>query len=116
MPLRHFPQAQQMQIASLGIPDVKASLQDLACSTDAASPITCGLFRMERGKPLEYTYSYDECKILLEGEMTVQESGGESVQARAGDVLFFSKGTKVTFSSGSSGLAFYCGQRKEGEL
>jgi hypothetical protein len=31
-------------------------------------------------------------------------------------VLYFSKGTKINFSSKSKGLAFYCGQRKEGEL
>ena len=48
--------------------------------------------------------------------MTIKEVGGETVEVSAGDVLFFSKGTKTIFSSNSSGLGFYCGQRKQGEL
>jgi ethanolamine utilization protein EutQ (cupin superfamily) len=116
MSLQHFAKAQKMHIASLGITDINAYLQDLVSSQHPSSPIACGFFRMERGKPLEYSYGYDECKIMLEGEMTIQESGGAAVQVKPGDVLFFSKGTKVTFSSESSGLAFYCGQRKEGQL
>jgi ethanolamine utilization protein EutQ (cupin superfamily) len=26
-----------------------------------------GLYRLEKGTPLDYTYSYDEMKIILEG-------------------------------------------------
>ena len=55
-------------------------------------------------------------KIIVEGEMTVQEVGGETVNVSPGDVLFFPKGTSTIFTSKSSGLGFYCGQRKQGEL
>ena len=48
--------------------------------------------------------------------MTVEEVGGQTVDVSPGDVLFFAKGTKTIFTSKSSGLGFYCGQRKQGEL
>ncbi|MGH8670922.1 MAG: cupin domain-containing protein, partial [Burkholderiales bacterium] len=83
---------------------------------DKSKPITCGLFRMEKGKSLDYTYSYDEVKIMLEGEMTLSDETGKTVDVKPGDVLFFSNGTKINFSSKSSGLAFYCGQREFGKL
>ncbi len=116
MPMQHFKNAQKMDISSLNIEGINAFLQDVASSNDPNSPISFGFFRMEAGSPLEYTYSYDECKIIVEGEMTVEEVGGETVNVSPGDVLFFPKGTKTIFSSKSSGLGFYCGQRKQGEL
>ncbi len=116
MAMKHFKNAQKMDISSLNIDGINAYLQDVGTSNDADAPISFGFFRMEAGNPLEYTYSYDECKIIVEGEMTVEEVGGETVNVSPGDVLFFSKGTKTIFSSKSSGLGFYCGQRAEGEL
>ena len=116
MAMKHIPQAQSKPIASLKIDGINAFLQDTVSSGNENAPITCGFFRMEKGNALDYTYSYDECKIMLEGEMTVAEDGGEPVMVRPGDVLYFDAGTKVTFSSASSGTAFYVGQRKEGVL
>jgi len=116
MGMKHIKNAQKMDIASLNIEGINVFLEDVGSSNDSNAPISYGLFRMEAGNPLEYTYSYEECKIILEGEMTIQEVGGETANVSPGDVLSFSKGTKVIFSSKSSGLAFYCGQRKQGEL
>ena len=48
--------------------------------------------------------------------MTIAEVDGESYDVSAGDVVYFSRGTSVVFSSKTSGLGFYCGQRKLGEL
>lgn len=116
MGMKHIKNAQKMDVASLNIEGINAFLEDIDSSNDANAPISFGFFRMEAGNALEYTYSYDECKIIVEGEMTIQEVGGETVNVSPGDVLFFSKGTKTIFSSNSSGLGFYCGQRKQGEL
>ena len=116
MAMKFFQSAQSKDIASLGIEGINASLQDTVCSENSNSPITCGFFKMEAGNPLEYTYSYDECKIMLEGEMTLTEAGGETVTMKPGDVVYFDSGTTITFSSSSSGTAFYVGQRKLGEL
>jgi ethanolamine utilization protein EutQ (cupin superfamily) len=112
MAMKHFKNAQSKDIASLGIEGINASLQDLVSSSNETSPISCGFFKMEAGNPLEYTYSYDECKIMLEGEMTLTETGGETVTLTPGDVVYFDSGTTITFSSNTSGTAFYVGQRE----
>lgn len=116
MAMKYFEKAQSQEIASLNIEGINAFLQDTVSSNNEDAPITCGFFRMESGNPLEYTYSYDECKIMLEGEMTLTEEGGQTVKLMPGDVVYFDSGTKITFSSESSGTAFYVGQRKEGVL
>ena len=61
-----------------------------------------------------YTYTYDECKIMVEGSMTIEDETGQKVHGKAGDVFFFPKGSKITFTTEDYGLAFYTGQRKEG--
>lgn len=109
--MKHHPNAQEKDIASLNVDGVNAFLEDIVASNDPNAPISCGLFRMEKGNPLEYTYSYDEAKIILDGEMTISEVGGETIEAKAGDILYFEEGAKITFTSKSSGLGFYCGQR-----
>ncbi len=114
--MKHIEGAQAKDINSLGIDGINAFLQDTISSDNEEAPITCGFFKMESGNPLEYTYSYDECKIMLEGEMTISEDGGSTINMKPGDVVYFDKGTKVTFTSNSSGKAFYVGQRKFGVL
>ncbi|ODM21068.1 hypothetical protein SI65_04121 [Aspergillus cristatus] len=93
-----------------------AFLGDLASSEQNApeKPISCGFFRLEKGTPLVYEYTYDEMKIILEGEFTISDATGQSVQARRGDVFYFPKGSKITFVTQGGGLAFYTGQRAKG--
>ena len=114
--MKYFDKAQRMSIASLNLEGINAYLQDIVTSDDNEKPITCGLFRMEQGQPLEYTYSYNELKIMLEGEMELTDESGKTVKFTPGDVVSFSDGEKIIFSSKSSGLAFFCGQRAEGVL
>ena len=114
--MKTFPNAQSATLDSLGIKGVNAWLSDIVSSGDPDAPITCGLFRMESGEVLDYTYSYDEAKFIIDGEMTLAEAGGETVHVKAGDVVYFDTGAEIRFSSKSSGLAFYCGQRALGEL
>ncbi len=116
MAMKYFNKAQSKEVASLNIEGINAFLQDTVASGNDASPISCGFFQMDAGNPLEYTYSYDECKIMLEGEMTITDEDGQSVTMNPGDVIYFDSGTKVTFTSKSSGKAFYVGQRKFGVL
>ena len=111
-----FKNAQSKPLDSLKIDGVNAFLTDVVSSNDPDAPISCGFFRMEKGKPLEYTYTYDEAKIIVEGEMTIAEQGGRSFKATAGDVVYFDKGAKIVFTSRSYGIGFYCGQRKAGDI
>ena len=115
MPLIHVPNAQRMQLPSMGVPATEAFLADVRTSKDAAKPITCGFFRMEKGPALVYDYHYDEMKVIVEGEMTIADETGQSVTARPGDVFYFAKGSLITFSSPSYGVGFFCGQRQFGE-
>ncbi|TQB77153.1 hypothetical protein MPDQ_004553 [Monascus purpureus] len=70
-------------------------------------PISAGFYRLEKGTPLVYTYTYDEMKIILEGEYEISDETGQKVQAKPGDVFFFPKGATITFTTESYGLAFY---------
>ena len=116
MAMKYFAGEQRKELGSMGLEGINAYLSETVCSDNPTAPITCGFFRLEAGQHLEYTYSYDECKLMLEGEMTLAEEGGQTVDLRPGDVVYFDSGTKVTFSSKSSGTVFYVGQRKLGEL
>lgn len=111
--LQHIPSAQGLQLPSMNVEGTNAFLKDVAGNSDKKSPLTCGLFRMEKGKSLTYTYDYDEAKIILEGAMTVSD-GTSTVEAKAGDVLYFPKGATINFSATSSGLGFICGNREFG--
>ena len=114
--MKHYKNGQTTELPSMNIECVNAVLKDIVFSNDPDSPITCGLFRMEKGTEHQYTYTYDAAKIILEGEMTISEKGGATVRAIAGDILYFDKGAEMTFASNSSGLGFYCGQRSADEL
>ena len=114
--MQTFKGANNMELDSLNIEGVNAFLSDIVSSNDPDAPISCGLFRMEKGDALVYTYTYDEAKIIIDGEMTIAEENGESFKAVAGDVVYFDEGAKITFTSESSGLGFFCGQRPLGEL
>ncbi len=114
--MKFHKNGQATELDTMDIEGVNAFIKDIIFSNDPDAPITCGLFRMEKGKPLQYTYTYDEAKIIVEGEMTVSEEGGETVEAKAGDMFYFEEGAKMTFTSNSSGLGFYCGQRSAEEL
>ncbi len=50
-------------------------------------------------------------KLMLEGHIYFSD-GEQKVKADKGDVLFFPKGSTITFSTDDSGLAYACGQRK----
>ncbi|KAJ6003051.1 Ethanolamine utilization EutQ [Penicillium sp. IBT 35674x] len=81
---------------------------------NAEKPISCGFYRLEKGTPLVYTYTYDEMKIILEGHFVISDETGQKVTATPGDVFYFPKGAKITFTTEDYGLAFYTGQRAEG--
>ena len=114
--MKHFKNAQRMDVSSLNMDGINVYLSEIVGSEDKEKPITCGLFRMAKGNPLEYTYTYDEVKVMLEGEFTIKDGTNQSVQMTPGDVVCFRKGETITFSSESSGLAFFCGQRAQGVL
>ncbi|WZH42866.1 RmlC-like cupin domain-containing protein [Fusarium acuminatum] len=113
---KHFPECQ----SKFEIPPLSGGntfIGDIHSTPDGAEkPVSMGLFRVNKGEPLKYTYTYDETKIILEGTFILEDSTGQKVEAKAGDVFFIPNGTTVTFSSPDTGLAFYTGARKFGAL
>lgn len=111
--LTHYPAAQSEFSKTLPlIANENAFLGDLYTSTDKSAPISCGFYRLEKGTPLVYTYTYHEMKIILEGEFVISDETGGEVHAKPGDVFYFLKGSVITFKTDSYGLAFYTGQRE----
>lgn len=53
-------------------------------------------------------------KIIISGSFDISDETGKKVHAVAGDVFYFPKGSKITFTTEEGGLAFYTGQRAEG--
>lgn len=109
--LQFFDNAASMPIASMNEPGVNAYFEDIVGSSDPRAPISCGMFKIEKGNPLVYTYDYDDTKLVTDGHIYFSD-GEQKVRADEGDVLFFPKGSTITFSSDDSGTAFACGQRE----
>lgn len=109
----HCPSAQTEFTKTLPlIANENAYLGDVYTSSDKTSPISCGFYRLEKGTPLVYTYTYHEMKIILEGEFIISDESGQEVHAKPGDVFHFPKGSVITFKTNSYGLAFFTGQRE----
>jgi len=111
----HYPQAQKTFEPPLIAHD-NHFLGDVFDSTDSNAPISCGFYHLKPGTPLEYTYTYHEMKIILEGVVKIRDGSGQEVTATKGDVFYFPKGSVITFSTETpEGVkAFYCGQRARG--
>jgi len=87
-------------------------LADLGSSTVAGKEMTCGLFRMNKGKALHYTYDYEELKFIVEGEFVLTDGTGQRVIAKAGDLVYFPQGSRIVFETPDTALGYFCGQRK----
>ncbi len=93
-----------------------AFLDDFAVSDDPDKPITAGLFRLEAGEAMTYTYTYHEIKLIVDGQFEIHDGdSGETVTATAGDLFYFPKGCTITFTTPEFGLGYFCGQRGPGE-
>ena len=127
----HFGGAQTEFTPPL-IANENAFLGDIATSepNDPTSPISAGFYRLEKGTPLVYEYTYHEMKIIVDGEFNISDETGQKVHAVKGDVFYCEcmvmeagqgvstkcdsvpKGSKITFSTETFGLGFFVGQRK----
>ncbi|OJI80293.1 hypothetical protein ASPTUDRAFT_129754 [Aspergillus tubingensis CBS 134.48] len=105
---KHHPRSQQTYEPPL-IANENAFLGDVDSSDsyNPEKPISAGFYRLEKGTPLVYEYTFDEMKIILEGKFEISDETGQKVEAFPGDVFHFPKGSKVTFTTPSYGLAFF---------
>lgn len=82
------------------------------------SSMCSGYFELKHSdEPLFYEYTYDEMKIVLEGEFTFENvDTGQVEVARAKDAIFFPAGSRINFTTPDYALAFYAGTRKADAL
>lgn len=85
----HFAGAQTTFNPPL-IANENAYLGDIASSepNDPTAPISAGFYRLEKGTPLVYTYTYHEMKIIVDGEFDISDETGKKVHAVKGDVFY----------------------------
>jgi len=115
MAFKLYNQITNEELPSMDVEGVNAFLKDFSVSEDADKPITSGLFRLKAGESLKYTYTYHEMKFIVDGSFTIEDETGQTQTIKAGDLLYFPKGTAMTFTTDDFGLGFFCGQRGEGE-
>lgn len=72
-----------------------------------------GFFELNHtDESLEYIYAYDEMKVILEGEIVMENTDiSQSELVKARDAIFIPKGSGIQFTTPSHALAFYCGDR-----
>ena len=113
--MKHFPKIIETALPPMEDEGTAVYLDDLVVSKDAEKPLSSWLFRLERGKQLTYTYTYHEMKLIIDGEFRITDETGTEVIATTGDLLYFPKGSTITFSTPDYGVGFFCGQRGRDE-
>lgn len=99
-------------LPSMGIPRSEGFIKDVY-ENPGGSRMCSGFFELKHAaEPLLYVYTYDEMKVVLEGEFLLENKDtGQTLMAKAKDAIFFPKGSRIYFSTPSYALAFYCGDR-----
>ena len=99
-------------LPSMEIPDTEGFIEDVYENPEG-SAMCSGFFELKHtDEPLLYVYTYDEMKVVLEGELLLENKDtGQTLTAKAKDAIFFPKGSRIYFSTPTRALAFYCGHR-----
>ncbi|KAF1974710.1 hypothetical protein BU23DRAFT_588825 [Bimuria novae-zelandiae CBS 107.79] len=105
----HIPFAAANSSSTLaGLPHITADFHSVRTKTKAPAYITSGFYKVEAGPVLKANYAFEEAKYVLQGQIDVfDEATGVTHHLVPGDFAFFHVGTKVQFSTKSSGFAFY---------
>ncbi|MDJ0358358.1 cupin domain-containing protein [Paenarthrobacter sp. PH39-S1] len=98
-------------LPQMDLPGCDAAIGDSLSNPDG-SVMSAGFFELKASDPLVYTYTYDEMKVVVQGEfiLTDQRTGGVT-HAKERDVLFFPKGTTVKSETPDYALEFFTGHR-----
>ncbi len=100
----------------IGLPPMNEPGTDAAIGDSLHNPegsvMSAGFFELKASEPLVYTYTYDEMKVVIEGEFILtDQTTGDVTRAKERDVLFFPKGTTVKFETPDYALGFFTGDR-----
>lgn len=96
----------------IGLPSMNAPGCDAAIADSLTHPngsvMSSGFFELKASEPLVYTYECDEMKVVIRGEFILTDRAtGEVTHAKERDVLFFPKGSTITFETPDYGLGFF---------
>jgi uncharacterized cupin superfamily protein len=94
----------------LQIPALKSQIIDVPVSSKE-NAIQLGYFSMQPSEDFEFTYTFLEVKVVINGKIIVRDDRGEKYVGEAGDVFIFTPETTVIFDSESDGDAIYTGHR-----
>jgi ethanolamine utilization protein EutQ (cupin superfamily) len=114
-PMQHKGQISASNLTPMDEFAANAFLDDFAISEDPDKAITAGLFRLEAGESMTYTYTYHEMKLIVDGELHITDCTGETVVGTKGHLFYFPDGCEVTFTTPDFGVGYFVGQRAEGE-
>ena len=56
--------------------------------SNPTAPISAGFYRLDPGTPLVYTYTYDEMKIIVDGDFEISDKSGQTAKAKKGDGMY----------------------------
>lgn len=94
-------------LPSMNVPGVDAAIGD-SLTHPNGSVMSSGFFELKASEPLVYTYTCDEMKVVVKGEFILTDRAtGEVTHAKERDVLFFPKGSEITFETPDYGLGFF---------
>jgi ethanolamine utilization protein EutQ len=65
--------------------------------------MSVGFARYAPGEANEWVVTYDEALIVTRGAYSVTSADGRKTTAKAGELIFLSKGTKVVYSAEEDG-------------
>ncbi|RAS74553.1 hypothetical protein A4R27_23825 [Priestia endophytica] len=94
----------------LGIPDLKSQIIDVPI-TSKNDALSLGYFSMQPSEDFEFTYTFLEAKVIINGKIIIRDDKGVKYVAEAGDVLLFTPDTTVIFDKESDGQAIYAAHR-----
>lgn len=94
----------------LGVPGLKSQIVDVPVCTNE-NAIQMGYFSMQESEDFEFTYTFLEIKVVVNGKIIVRDDQGRKYVAEVGDVFIFSPETTVIFDGESNGDAIYTAHR-----
>ncbi|WP_349828538.1 cupin domain-containing protein [Brevibacterium litoralis] len=117
LPIADVTKAGAIQVAANGHTRLpKMEIPNAAIGDSFFNPggsrLASGFFELKAGEALEYQYTYDEMKFVVKGEFHLTDLGtGESIVAKAGEIIFFPKGVNVKFETPEYALGCFTGDR-----
>jgi len=95
----------QLDRFDCGVPGADVSLRDVIAGRDNPN-LAAGLMSFRSGAKFPWHLDYDEIDLVLKGVLTI-ETGGQLIEAKAGEVVSIPHGTSLIFGTPDECLVYY---------